>query len=333
MRYFAHSLPGLGGILADEVVDHTGAGVDVSTDGRADVAAFEAREVPVLRCAEDVFVEVATSRGTADPRRLASALLDPDGLERALSVYAGVAGGLRARMGFRVAVRVASEEGFRRTDLRRALHETVSAQRPRWREADPADIELWVHQTGSRWRSGIRLTGGKRSRRSSRQLERAGALRPSVAAAMVRLAGAPRGWLLDPFCGTGTVLIEAAVSGWQPVGSDIDERATPLASVNASAPVAVADARALPLEASTAAAVASNLPFGKRFELPGRPVPFVRGVLEEIRRVSKDGADVALLAPRTVAEAMVTTAGIESLDRWPIVLLGEPTVLWRLRCV
>ncbi|NIP34812.1 MAG: methyltransferase domain-containing protein, partial [Thermoplasmata archaeon] len=50
-------------------------------------------------------------------------------------------------------------------------------------------------------------------------------LHPKYARAMVNLAKVPLGGrILDPFCGTGGVLIEAALLGYEPLGSDIDPR-------------------------------------------------------------------------------------------------------------
>jgi tRNA G10 N-methylase Trm11 len=48
-----------------------------------------------------------------------------------------------------------------------------------------------------------------------------GMLPPKVARMAVNLAGKPRGVLLDPFCGMGTVLAEAYMTGWTVIGSDI----------------------------------------------------------------------------------------------------------------
>ncbi len=50
-------------------------------------------------------------------------------------------------------------------------------------------------------------------------------LSPKMARALVNLSRARRGRnLLDPFCGTGAVLIEAALIGINPIGSDFDPR-------------------------------------------------------------------------------------------------------------
>jgi tRNA G10 N-methylase Trm11 len=45
---------------------------------------------------------------------------------------------------------------------------------------------------------------------------------------MVQLAGVPSGVLLDPCCGSGTILREALEVGWEAVGSDLDPSASRL---------------------------------------------------------------------------------------------------------
>jgi len=48
-------------------------------------------------------------------------------------------------------------------------------------------------------------------------------LKPKLARAIINLARAQKGSsVLDPFCGTGSVLIEAAILGCRPIGLDID---------------------------------------------------------------------------------------------------------------
>ena len=48
---------------------------------------------------------------------------------------------------------------------------------------------------------------------------------PRLARAMVNLTGIQRGTLIDPFCGTGGILIEAGLLGYTLVGYDIDNKA------------------------------------------------------------------------------------------------------------
>ena len=165
MKYFATTVPGLGGLLADEA----GQGVR-EFDGRADVVVLDApgNAPPLdLRVAEDVFVEVGHAVRSSSTRDLAAVLLDGDGLEHALSVFAGLRP-LRASMTFRVIARVRSERDFQRTAFREELNSAVAAARPRWRVADPADIELWALETRrDRFRLGLRLTTGTHRQRGA----------------------------------------------------------------------------------------------------------------------------------------------------------------------
>ncbi len=56
---------------------------------------------------------------------------------------------------------------------------------------------------------------------------------PQVARRLLERYGRPGGWLLDPYCGTGTSLVEASLFGMNAVGCDIN----PLARLIARAKV------------------------------------------------------------------------------------------------
>src|SRR5258708_27735205 len=99
---------------------------------------------------------------------------------------------VRDRGSCRVIVRVLQERSFLRTDLRRHLSTAVAKQQPLWRFDDPSDLELWVveYQQG-KIIAGFRASDARMRQHDGRAEERSGALRPTVAAAMVRLAGDP----------------------------------------------------------------------------------------------------------------------------------------------
>lgn len=76
---------------------------------------------------------------------------------------------------------------------------------------------IWI-QDGIAW--------GQRDRERPYQDIKRGMLPPKVARIMVNLATkGEKGTLLDPFCGTGTILVEGAFLGQRVVGSDNDPRA------------------------------------------------------------------------------------------------------------
>jgi tRNA G10 N-methylase Trm11 len=280
-----------------------------------------------LHLAEDVFAMIASSSGTGRAARVAESLITPDGLERALSVRASYAGHLSPSMTFRVITRVVEESRFKRTELRSAVERSIAASRPRWRYADPADLEVWVvEHRRARFASGLRLSGKwLRQHGAGRAAERQGALRPTVAAAMVRLAGAEPGRLLDPCCGSGTIASEAIVAGWQAWASDIDDEAVGAAAANVPrAVIRRADALDLPYREGEFDAVVTNVPFGRQFRLDAERASWMRSLLGQAARVTRPGGRVVVLAPPPVPHQ----PGLVPARSYPLRLLGVPTRIW-----
>jgi tRNA G10 N-methylase Trm11 len=228
-----------------------------------------------------------------------------------------------------VIVRVLQEHSFQRTELRRQVSAAVAKQQPHWRFDDPAELELWVieHQPG-KILAGYRASDARMRQHDGRARERPGALRPTVAAAMIWLAGRPGSALLDPCCGSGTVLTEALRAGWPRVyGTDIDPEAVRIASHNVpTARVAAGDARQLSCGSASMDACVSNLPFGKQYDMQGELDTWLHEVLTELSRVTAVGGRVVLLAP-AVSRA-VAPAQLRLTDRTPIRLLGAKTSIW-----
>jgi 23S rRNA G2445 N2-methylase RlmL len=332
---FALAVPGLAPLVRAELEEHDGLHPeDAGFDGRADVVLFGAgrgsrAEALALTTAEDVFVEVGRAlRAHGDePRWIAGRLWGAERMQRALSVWAELAGPLRARMTFRVIVRMLSERSFRRTELRRALTDEVGRRQPRWRIEDPAALELWaVEYRPGRFVAGLRASDVRMRQHQGRDAERTGALRPTVAAAMVRLAGEPRGRLLDPCCGSGTLLAEAQHRGWRGFGGDIDPTAIRVARRNVpNAQLVVADARAIPFQDGALAACVSNLPFGRQYGVEGPIKAWLHAVTAEVSRVVRPGGRVVLLSPERLADVQ---PGLRLLRRVPIRLLGTRTTIW-----
>ncbi len=343
MRYFATAIPGLRTILAGEIGGLKGASIEPRRefDGRNDIVSFAARGqggILDLRTSEDVFVEVAHARKGGPLRSVVRELWDERGLEQALSAYSANVRPLSTQMTFRVVTRVLSEQEFLRTALRAELTIRAHVSRPRWRAADPATLELWALETSpGLLRLGIRLSNSSMRHRDGRAVERRGALRPTVAAAMVLIANRrpAGGVVLDPCCGSGTILAEAASMGWEPVGADIDPEAIGVARDNLgkTARLLVADARQLPLSNASVDAVASNLPFGKQYDLQGSPGPWFEAALDEFIRVTRPDSAVVVLVPRTAAfeRALAKRSALVLLERLDLRLLGMRTTVWSLR--
>ena len=336
MKLFLLGVPGLAPLMSREAaavesLTVHGAGFDGRSDAVfVDAGRFGTQDALRLRLAEDVFAELGRARHAArdTPRSLSQRLWNSGAVEKALSHWAASGRVLRRAMTFRVIARVLDEVSFRRTDLRTEMERVIASDRHRWRRDDPSQVEVWVIEySDESFVAGLRLSDSSMRQHAGRAVERRGALRPTVAAAMVQLAGAPPGTILDPFCGAGTILSEAVSAGWSAIGFDIDAGAVAVARQNApAARVAIADARALDVADASVDACVSNLPFGRQFALAGGGASGLRGVLNEMTRATKPGGRVVVLAPR-IAEASVPAA-LHSAERFDVQLLGTRTTLW-----
>lgn len=337
-RLFALAVPGLAPLLQSELESINGVQVRSSGfDGRSDVVRFTAEHQATCRLssltlAEDLFVEIGrTLRSDGDRAPwIAGRLLKPERTKRALAVRGQILHPVRDRASCRVIVRVLQERSFLRTELRRHLATAVAKQQPLWRFADPSDLEVWVveYQQG-KVIAGVRASDGRMRQHGGRVEERSGALRPTVAAAMVALAGNPGRTLLDPCCGSGTILSEGLRAGWTDVqGVDIDPTAVEIAGRDARrARVTVGDARKLNTEDGTIDACVSNLPFGQQYDVQGDMDGWLHAVLTEMARVTHPGGRVALLAPAITRN--LVPAALRLAEHIPIRLLGTRPVLWR----
>lgn len=335
-RVFVTTVPGLAPLATRELAAIDGVTPQArGTDGRSDVVLADVDDLGRgkllgLRLAEDVFVEVGrTLRADGDRARwIAERIWRPERSARALTVWSNHQGPLRAAMTFRVIARVLQEKSFRRTDLRRELAGVIARDRPRWRFADPADLEIWVSEyLPGRFVCGLRLSDQRMRQHGGRLAERQGALRPTVAAAAVLLAGEPNGLLVDPCCGSGTVLAEAAAVGWRTRGMDINPDAVKAAKANApTAEVTIGDVRSMDLTDAAATACVSNLPFGRQFTVSGEMSTWLRKALAEMTRVVREHGRVVLLAPDLTGQ--VVPAELARTDRLRLRLLGATTCLW-----
>lgn len=135
-------------------------------------------------------------------------------------------------------------------------------------DLDSAETEIHVLKSGSRFFCGKLLFRNKEDFDSRKPHLRPSlhptGMHPRLARAMINLSGIKKGRLLDPFCGSGGILIEAGLLGLDPVGYDIDENVLEkarlnLASIDLKAELEKKDASAL---SGRFPYVVSELPFG-----------------------------------------------------------------------
>jgi SAM-dependent methyltransferase len=309
---------------------------DVGSDGRSDLILFDVdrgcrehlRSLPII---EDLFVEAGrTTRSDGDiPPGIASRVWRPEGVERALSVWSAETRPLSRAMTYQVIARVLRERPFPPADLRKGLGQVIARDKTRWKLSDPAQVEVWITEwQPGRLVAGLRLRDAFTEQRERRGAERPGALPPTVAAMLVGLAGEPGDVLLDPCCGSGTILGQALAAGWAAVqGIDIDPEAVGLARRNVPlAGVLEGDARSISLPGETVDAIVSNLPFGKQYEAKGDMRIWLTSVLNEMARVTRPGGRIVFLVPSIPNNVMPRELQLSRKEH--LRLPGLRTRLW-----
>ena len=132
-------------------------------------------------------------------------------------------------------------------------------------------------------------------RPKSRPYFHPGVLEPKLSRAFVNMSGAKRGeFFVDPFCGTGGFLIEAAMMGMKACGMDLDPRMVKgaeknLKHYNLESDLVHGDAKNLPM--SSVDGMATNPPYGRGTTTMGINVRevlfgFLKGACDALR---KDG--------------------------------------------
>lgn len=205
-------------------------------------------------------------------------------------------------------------------------------------------MEVWLTINGKTAVCGVRLSDRTMRHRTWKVEHLPASLRPTMAAAMVRLGGAaPGDIILDPMCGTGTIMAEQIELSKQRkagrvevLGGDIDKNALRAAAANLKrvgpALLAQWDASRLPLARASVDRIISNPPFGKQLASPEEIGPLYRALVRECDRSLKDGGRAVFL----VSEMRPLRDAIRPV-RWQPVrqvevrVLGQPATIsvWR----
>ncbi|NXY64672.1 THUM2 protein, partial [Callaeas wilsoni] len=187
---------------------------------------------------------------------------------------------------------------------------------------DP-DLEIFVHLNDIHSVVGIPLF---RLPLANREYIKTAGLRSTVAWAMASLAEISAGALvLDPMCGLGTILLEAAKE-WPEAcywGADISDSQLEGADGNIRTAGLVdkiellkASVKALPLPSESFDSVISDIPFGKKFKITN-DAQLLPDILQEMERVLRVGGTLVLLLSQDLrrhVDGLTRCAGGDSAE-------------------
>lgn len=336
MRFLARTLRGTESIAADELTARLGVSAEI---GHRELRFELAQLTPAileLGAVDDAFLILSEAGPIGHQRAELGALatagrgIDLDRVARALQAVRGVEG-----RSFDVSASSLGARNYSRYEIEDAVGEAIASAggwsyASRSRENRPLGaLSLRVHLTPQQTTVAVRLAEQPLHRRSYRVASLPGALHPPLAAALARIAGAhPAAVLADPFCGTGTIVIEAALAepGLRATGYDLDVSALEAARSNAAAASVAADfvfadAGSLPIESGSLTAVATNPPWGLRLRAGGSLAGGFDGFWSELARVLRGGGGAAILVPREVDLPRGAT-GLETVSRDPVRVSG-----------
>jgi 23S rRNA G2445 N2-methylase RlmL len=260
----------------------------------------------LLKTADDLFISVATWKDLPT-QRSALALIAEYSRQLELNQAIEPLRQVRYIPGiptFSVTANFVGKRNYSMEEIKSAVAEGVASE-VRWPyvHRDEGDVNIRVFIEHATAFVGVRLAVAPLHRRAYKQEHISGSLKPTVASAMLEIAQVANDTpVLDPFCGAGTILIEAALRGAPACGGDLTLSAVQAArenTVEAFLPVMIPvyqwDALHLPLPSASVARVVTNLPWGRQVEPEQEIASFYTSACAEIERVLAPSGQMALL--------------------------------------
>jgi tRNA (guanine6-N2)-methyltransferase len=351
-QYYVHTIPGIEGVARDELESDID-GFDLEgfkvVPERNGIVLFstsaDASSLLKLRVSEDVFVVLARVQEIPWGYEGLDAILHSLETSLALNHGINILQSIRPlhmdrAITFRTIVRIVTQnQPYQRSDVAEAVTRAVrSRSRQQWRAVQSGEqVEIWANLLGRELVVGLRLSDETMRHRSYQKVHLPASLRPSVAAAMVRLTD-PRDddVFLDPMCGTGTLVIERGLARRHRllIGGDLDAGALAAARENVGPShrpreLLQWDARRLPLSDGSVDCVASNLPFGKQLGQTHELPALYRGLAAELERTLRASGTAVLLTSEIalLRTAIQERAGLIQGRRYPINILGQSATI------
>lgn len=347
------SQPGLGGFMAEELRNRLQKPVIISDHilpQKEDLIFFQTSsaldELLDLRTAEDVFVVAARifhiNSELLGLRQAYAGVSRSKDAGTALQAWITLNGRMPKPTRYRVVTRTTGRQAFTRKALGRAVADAIRDTWPgQWSLVEEdGDMEVWVTLLETELVVALRLSPAGMRQRDGRNIQRPAALRPAVAAAMIRMTNpSSTDVFLDPMAGTGTLIVERAEAGpcgrliagdrsrgavaaltknLQPVGGDLAIRRL--------------DASDLPFQDGEISKIAVNLPFGRQINNPDELTMLYRGALREWARVVTPGGLIVALADDVELFRMLVdeVPRLRIRRQVPIAVLGHRATIFQI---
>lgn len=342
--------PGLEEVAGEEIVAELGGDIRKLAPGAVIFRVPEIdRRLLELRTTEDVFL---LAWGTDS---LTHRAVDLDNIEKwtakqvdwptLFKLHHAIRPRPRGRPSYHLVTQMTGQHVYFRKHAQQALARGLAGHIPEsWRYADEgASFEVWLTIHGSVAYCGVRLSDRTMRHRQYKVEHIPASLRPTVAAAMVRLAGVGyEQTVLDPMCGAGTILcehIEAGRAGRKRVkvwGGDRELAALRAAAANlrhcGPALLARWDACRLPLPPACVERITCNPPFGKQLADPEQVAPLYAQALRECDRVLvPSGRAVFLVLDAAALRQAARAVGWQTTRQLTVQVLGQRAEIsvWR----
>ena len=337
---FARTIRGIEWIAAAELETRCSARVTKIRHREVEFEVAELRQTLLqVGTVDDVFLKVGFLVGLDHTRAtLAELSRRATKIDFEMIKHLEVLREIPAQLRFDVIASFLGRRNYNRYEVEDSLADAISRitnwsyEPQRTKDSAPIDLSFRIHLADDEAIIGVRLSRIPLHRRTYKTASIIATLHPPLAFAMVMLSDpANQHNVLDPFCGVGTIPIEALTLNptLHAYGVDIDPESITKANSNAesakvNAEFTVGDAAHLSFADGAIDRIVSNPPWGQAVEIKGQlrsdPLPF----FEEIRRVSTDGASsVFLLASTSEFDELTKRSGLNRLLKIPVSLFGS----------